>query len=583
MDNSSKTCNENLIFNRRRFIGYFSTVGLGSTLMPGALVAIARDAAEITVEMIDTAARISGLSFSREAKEKIARSLNDDNSLIRRYEQVRELKIENSTPPAIVFNPVPPGMKLPTQSKPLRMSDVEVSVPQSDEALAFMTVRQLAELIKRRDIKSMDLTKLYLARLKKFDPILHCVISLTEDLALRQARQADEEIAAGSYRSPLHGIPWGAKDLLAVKGYRTTFGASPYKDQVIDSDSTVFARLTEAGAVLVAKLALGALAQGDRWFGGQAKSPWDPKNPNRGSSGSSAGPGAATAAGLVGFSIGTETRGSIMSPSSRCGVTGLRPTFGRVSRHGAMALSWTMDKIGPMCRSAEDCALILSAINGPDGQDTSCIDVPFNWDASRDLRSLRIGYLKSLVEGEIREDPERPERAARIREQRKLNSEALSVIRSLGIELKPLDLPDLPAGALGFILSTESAAAFDDLTRSNRIEIMSEPPERSRWGDSFRLHRFVPAVEYIQANRARFRMMKEFHEFFGDLDMFIGSNLGLTNLTGHPEISLPHGFDSNGQPGSLRITGKLFGDEGILLLAHHYQGNTDYHLKRPAL
>jgi Asp-tRNA(Asn)/Glu-tRNA(Gln) amidotransferase A subunit family amidase len=583
MENPIKSGNENLIINRRRFIGYFSTVGLGSTLMPGALLAVAQDAPEITVEMVETAAKLSGLSFSQEARERIASSLNGDNSLIRRYEEIREMKIENSTPPAIVFNPVPPGMKLPTESKPLRMSPVEVSVPQTEEQLAFMSVRQLAELIKTRAIKSMDLTKLYLARLKKYDPILHCVISLTEEFALKQAQQADEEIAAGSYRGPLHGIPWGAKDLLAVKGYRTTFGASPYKDQVIDSNSTVFTRLTEAGAVLVAKLTLGALAQGDRWFGGQTKSPWDPKNPDRGSSGSSAGPGSATAAGLVGFSIGTETRGSIISPSSRCGVTGLRPTFGRVSRSGAMALSWSMDKIGPMCRSAEDCALVLGAINGPDGRDISCIDVPFNWDAARDVKSLRIGYLKSLVEGEIREDPDRPERAARIREQRRLNGEALSAIRSLGIELKAVEIPDLPSGALGFILSTESAAAFDDLTRSTRIEMMSEPPERSRWGNSFRLHRFVPAVEYIQANRARFRIMQEFHEFFADLDLFIGSNLGLTNLTGHPEISLPHGFDSNGQPGSLRITGKLFGDEEILLLAHAYQNNTNHHLRRPAL
>ena len=245
-------------------------------------------------------------------------------------------------------------------------------------------------------------------RLKKYDPVLHCVITLTEDLALKQAAQADKEISAGKYKGPLHGIPWGAKDLLAVKGYKTTFGASPYKDQVLDMDATVFTRLTEAGAVLVAKLTLGALAQGDRWFGGMTRSPWEPGNEKTGSSGSSAGPASATAAGLVGFSIGTETRGSIVSPATRCGVSGLRPTFGRVSRYGAMALSWSMDKIGPLCRTAEDCALVLSAIHGPDGKDNSLIDVPFNWDAAADVKKLRVGYLKSRFEGEIADDPKNP-------------------------------------------------------------------------------------------------------------------------------------------------------------------------------
>jgi Asp-tRNA(Asn)/Glu-tRNA(Gln) amidotransferase A subunit family amidase len=583
MDNHSNLDIKQLALNRRRFIGYFSTVGLGSSLLPGALLAVAQDAPEITVEMVGSAAKIAGLSFSEEAKERIARSLNGNRSLLKQYESVRNLKIENSTPPAIVFNPVPPGMKTPTDRRPFKMSEISISRPRSEEELAFLSVRQLAKLLETRQVTSTELTQMYLARLKKYDPILHCVVTLTEELALRQAKKADEEIASGTYRGPLHGIPWGAKDLLAVRGYKTTFGASPYRDQVIDADSTVYEKLSKAGAVLVAKLTLGALAQGDRWFGGQTKSPWDPKNPNRGSSGSSAGPGSATAAGLVGFAIGTETRGSIISPSSRCGVTGLRPTFGRVSRHGAMALSWTMDKIGPMCRTAEDCAIVLSAINGADGKDASLIDVPFNWDATADVRKLRVGYLKSLIEGEIREDPERPERAARAREQRKFNAAALDVIRSLGVELKPIELPELPSNEIGFILSTESAAAFDDLTRSDRLEMMSEPPERSSWVNSFRLHRFVPAVEYIQANRVRFRIMQDFDKFFSDMDLFIGSNLGLTNLTGHPEICLPHGFDSGGQPTNLRFTGKLFGEQEILLLAHAYQSKTTHHLKHPGL
>lgn len=371
------------------------------------------------------------------------------------------------------------------------------------------------------------------------------------------------------------------------KGYKTTFGASPFKDQVLDMDATVYTRLSEAGAVLVGKLTLGALAQGDRWFGGQTKSPWDPNNANSGSSGSSAGPSSATAAGLIGFGIGTETRGSIMSPSSRCGVTRLRPTFGRVSRYGAMALSWTMDKIGPICRWAEDCALVLSVINGPDGKDNSLIDVPFNWDATADVKKLRVGYLKTAFTREITEDPANPQRATRARELRKMDEAALAVIRSLGIELKPIELPTLPDSDLGFILSVESAAAFDDITRSNQIDSMVKDPERSSWPGTFRLHRFVPAVEYIQANRVRYKMIEDFNKVFADLDLFIttsgSSPLGLTNLTGHPEINVPHGFDAQGQPTNMRFTGKLFGDQEILLLAHAFQSKTDHHLKHPKL
>jgi len=574
---------DRLAFNRRRFIGYFSSVGLGGTLLPGALAAIAQDAPKITPEMVEAAARIAGLSFSPEAIKRIVDSLNGRMSLLNRYNTLRSIDLGNAVPPAIVFNPVLPGTKLPSARRPLRPSAVKIARPRTDEDLAFLPVTHLARLLQTRQVTSTDLTRLYLERLKKYDPVLHCVVTLTEDLALRQARKADEEIAAGKYRGPLHGVPWGAKDLLAVKGYPTTFGASPYKNQVIDTDATVYTRLTEAGAVLVAKLTLGALAQGDRWFGGMTRSPWDPENPNQGSSGSSAGPAAAVAAGLVGFAIGSETRGSIMSPSARCGVTGLRPTFGRVSRYGAMALSWTMDKIGPLCRSAEDCALVLRAINGPDGKDNSLIDVPFNWDAGADVRKLRVGYLKESFEREIPEDPANPERAARMRETRKIDLAALDTIRSLGIELKPIELPKFDAEALGFILSTEAAAAFDDLTRSGNLDQMSQPPERSSWVETFRLHRFVPAVEYIQANRARYLLMQEFDRLFSSIDLFVGSALGPTNLTGHPEISIPHGFDQRGQPTSLRFTGKLFGEEEILLLAHAFQSRTDFHLRRPKL
>jgi Asp-tRNA(Asn)/Glu-tRNA(Gln) amidotransferase A subunit family amidase len=484
---------------------------------------------------------------------------------------------------ALVFNPVLPGTKLPAGESSLKTSKVKVTKPRTDEDLAFLPVTRLAALLKKREIKSVDLTRLCLERLKKYDPILHCVVTLTEDLALEQAARADREIAAGRYRGPFHGVPWGAKDLLAVKGYKTTFGASPYKDQTIDRNATVYERLTEAGAVLLAKLTLGALAMGDRWFGGQTKSPWDPKNPGQGSSGSSAGPAASVVAGLVPFAIGSETRGSIISPASRCGVTGLRPSFGRVSRYGAMALSWTMDKIGPLCRTAEDCAVVLHAIQGPDGRDNSVVDVPFAWDASRDIRKLRVGYLKSDSEKEVPDDPKNPDRVQRMREAQAFTKASLEVLRGLGVKPVPVDLPKMGSGPLDFLLTTEAAAAFDDLVRSDKLDLMSADPERSAWVGSFRQHEFVPAVQYIQANRARYRLMEAYHEFFKDMDVLVGSALGPTNLTGHPEVAFPHGFDSKGQPAVLRLTGKLFGEADILLLAHAFQQKTDFHLKRPKL
>ncbi len=574
---------DRLAFNRRRFLGYFTAAGLGGTLLPGALLVVAQDAAEIKPAMISAAAKIAGLPLTPEAEKSLADGLNRRNSLHQSYQALREMELGNDTPSALVFNPVLPGTKVPKGLPILRPSKVKVVPPMTDEDLAFLPVSHLAALLRKREITSTDLTKLCLERLKKFDPVLHCVVTLTEELALEQAARADREIAQGRHRGPLHGIPWGAKDLLAVKGYRTTFGASPYREQTIDRDATVYARLTDAGAVLVAKLTLGALAMGDRWFGGMTRSPWDPENPKQGSSGSSAGPAAAVAAGLVPFAIGSETRGSIISPSSRCGVTGLRPTFGRVSRYGAMALSWTMDKLGPMCRTAEDCALVLFAIQGPDGKDNAVLDVPFSWHAGRDVRKLRVGYLKSDLEREIREDSRFPERAQRMREAQEFNKASLETIRSLGVEPAPVELPKMGSGPMDFLLTTEAAAAFDDLVRSDRLDMMSEEPERSSWVGSFRLHELVPAVQYIQANRARFRLMEAYHEFFGKIDVLIGSALGPTNLTGHPEMAFPHGFDSNGQPATLRLTGKLFGEEDMLLLAHAFQGKTDFHLRRPKL
>jgi len=574
---------EGTAVDRRRFLSYFAAAGLGGTLLPGALLAVAQDTPEIKPEMVAAAAKIAGLTLTPEAEKAIADGLNRRGGLPQDFQALREMGLGNDTPSALVFNPVLPGTKLPAGRSVLETTKARVAKLRTDEDLAFLPVTHLAALIKRREVTSTDLVKLCLERLKRYDPILHCVVTLTEDLALDQAARADKEIAAGKYRGPLHGIPWGAKDLLAVKGYKTTFGASPFKDQMIDRNATVFERLTGAGAVLVAKLTLGALAMGDRWFGGQTKSPWDPKNPIQGSSGSSAGPASAVAAGLVPFAIGSETRGSIISPSSRCGVTGMRPSFGRVSRYGAMALSWTMDKIGPLARTAEDCAVVLHAIQGPDGRDNTVLDIPFAWDVRRDVRKLRVGYLKADVEREIPDDPKNPDRVQRMREGQAFAKASLEIIRKLGLDPVPVELPKMGSGPMDFLLTTEGAAAFDDLVRSGKLDLMSAEPERSAWVGSFRLHEFVPAVQYIQANRARYRLMEAYHELFKDMDVLIGSALGPTNLTGHPEIAFPHGFDAKGQPSVLRLTGRLFGDADILLLAHAFQQKTDHHLRRPKL
>ncbi len=568
-----------LAMNRRRFLAGLSAAGVGSTLLPGALVAVAQDADEITVEMLGAAQRVAGLHFGPDELQRIVGRLNRPGGSGPDVETLRAAALGNGAPSALVFNPVPPGMTLPTERHPMRRETVAVSRPAGDEALAFLPVTHLATLVETGQVTSSELTELYLGRLKRYDPTLHCVVSYTEELARAQAKRADEEIAAGRYRGPLHGIPWGAKDLLSVRGTQTTWGASPYRDQTLDTDATVYSRLTAAGAVLVAKLSMGALASGDRWFGGRTRNPW---NPTQGSSGSSAGPGAATAAGLVGFAIGTETRGSIVSPSSRNGVTGLRPTFGRVSRYGAMTLAWSMDKIGPMCRAAEDCALVLDAIQGPDGQDNTVLDVPFNWDATSDLTELKVGYPRAAFEEEIDDDERTPDRVAGLRRIQSNNRAALDVVRGLGVQVVPFDLPDLPASAIGFILGTEAAAAFDAPTLSAALDGMRELPEQSRWPDSLRASRFVPAVEYLQANRLRMRFMEMVHEALGDLDLFIGSHVSLTNLTGHPEVSLPNGFH-RGSPTSLRLTGKLFSEAELLRLAHAYQGVTAHHLQHPTL
>ncbi|RMF57439.1 MAG: amidase [Calditrichaeota bacterium] len=560
-------------FTRRAFLNVFAGLGLSSTLLPATLWAKLQEkkAQKVTKEMLVDAEKVAGLQFTDEERELMLEGVNE---FLENYDKIHQVPLDNSVPPALQFNPILPGMTFDKEERPLKVSAAKkVKVPKNLEQVAFWPVTDLAQLIKTRQVTSTDLTKMYLERLKRYDPKLQCVISLTEELALRQAKQADEEIAAGRYRGPLHGIPWGAKDLLAVRGYKTTWGAMPYKDQVLDLDATVVQRLEQAGAVLVAKLTLGALAWGDVWFGGKTKNPW---NLEQGSSGSSAGPGAATAAGLVGFAIGTETWGSIVSPSTRCGVTGLRPTYGRVSRYGAMALSWSMDKIGPMCRSVEDCALVFDAIHGPDGKDGTVVDLPFNWDAGLDVKKLRIGYVKALFEEE-RED----------KEWQAFDNASLDTLRSLGIDLIPIELPDEPISAMSFILSVEAAAAFDELTRSNRDDLLVRQIKNA-WPNVFRQAQMIPAVEYVQANRVRTKVMEAMREIMSDIDVYVvpsfgGSNLLMTNLTGHPQAVLPNGFRKDGTPTSLSFIGKLFGEAELLAVAKAYQDATDFHLQHPAL
>jgi Asp-tRNA(Asn)/Glu-tRNA(Gln) amidotransferase A subunit family amidase len=550
--------------NRRRFVECLSAAGIGSMLLPGALAAVAQDAATITIDMLQSAMKIAGLSFTADEQKRLLEKLNGARGYLAGFERLRTASL-GDTQPAIVFNPVPPGKRLPAERRPLKRQAIDVPMPGSDEALAFLPLTHLARLVESRRVKPSELTRLYLARLKKFDPQLHCVVNLTEELALRQAKQADEEIAAGAYRGPLHGIPFGLKDLLAVRGTKTTWGMTPFKDRVIDADATVYSRLTKAGAILVAKLSTGALAVTAQWFGGITRNPW---NTEQDASGSSAGPGSATAAGLVGFSIGTDTGGSIIQPSTRNGISGLRPTFGRVSRYGAMTLAWTQDTIGPMCRSAEDCALVLDAIHGPDGKDNTVLDVPFNWDASADVARLRVGYLRTAVEGQGADEVRRNTEAA------------LGVIRSLGVTVVPFELPAVPIEAIDFIRYAETAAAFDEVTRAGVLTQVEQGPEDSRRPDEIRSAYFIPAVEFIQANRLRMRVMQQMDEALGNLDLFIGSYQALTNRTGHPVISLPNGF-SRGSPTALHLTGKLFGEQELLLLAHAFQARTNFHLQHP--
>jgi Asp-tRNA(Asn)/Glu-tRNA(Gln) amidotransferase A subunit family amidase len=589
---------------------------------------------KITAEMIEKAAVIAGVTIAPEYRAMMLDTLNER---VHGYQEIYKLHIPNSVAPAFNFDPVLDGTQFETEKLPLKISAAPAiatkGAPKNLEDACFWSARDLGELVRTKKVSSVALTQMYLDRLKRFSGQLYFAITLTEDRAMAKAKEADRDLAAGKYRGPLHGLPWGGKDLLAVAGYPTTWGAGGFEQQKFDEDATVVKRLDAAGAVLVAKLSLGALAMDDTWFGGRTRNPW---NPAQGSSGSSAGSASATAAGCVAFAIGSETLGSISSPSTRCGVTGLRPTFGFVPRTGAMALSWSMDKLGPICRSVEDCALVLHAIYGPDGGDR-CVQshAKFNWDAQLDWQKLRVGYLKADFEppappqppaaastsgGAKPESEMTPEEKKKAEEQkqrreafrargaydRKFNEAALAAIAKMGVKMEAVEIPKFPYGAITPLLEAEAAAAFDELTRSGRDKLLTLQSEGD-WPNTFRAARFIPAVEYIQANRARLLAMEAVAKAFAGFDVIVAptnsEQLVVTNLTGHPALILPNGFrgddapaptkndkgeitDGYGGPGtpvSLTFLGQLYGEAKMLAFARAYQDATGFHLKHPTL
>lgn len=523
-----------------------------------------------TIRLIQQTASLYDLEFTEaEADSMIGNMVFWRRNYVRMHQRLPK----NDLALPFAFNPAPYGFKVPTQQQKINWNiPANVALPVNRTELAFYSIPQLASLIKNKKISSVELTQFFLERLKKWGDTLQSVITITEDLAMQQARQADEEIKKGKYRGPLHGIPYGLKDLFAVKGYKTTWGSTPYMDQVIEEDSYVYAQLKNAGAVLCAKLSLGALAYNNKWFGGETKNPW---NLEQGSSGSSAGSAASVVAGLLPFTIGTETLGSIVSPSTRCGATGLRPTFGTISRSGGMVLSWSMDKPGPICRSAEDDAIVYYYIKGTDGKDPGSIDHAFNYNPKRDIKKLRIAYAENYFK-RLSKDA--------------LEWKVLDEFRSMGVDIKPVNFPDsavYPFNLVSPILNAESAAAFDELTRTNRDDLI-ERQDKDFWPNSFRSARLIPAVEYINANRYRSELSNAIQDFMKDYDVvivptFAGNQLSITNLTGNPVVCMPMGFNQRNLPVSITLVGNLYDEASILEAAKAYQDKTDHHKKRPPI
>jgi len=560
-----------LLDARREFLTHIATLGVGGSLLPGVLWSKVVAGEEITAATIAMAAEIAGIEFTDEERALMLDGLKQQTA---RLTALHAIPLANAVAPAIQFSPLPRPGAVPTgPQRAIVATRVPRISPPSGPGLMYLSVTQLADLLRRRAITSVELTSAYLARLERLDPQLLCVTALLKERALEKARAADAEITAGRYRGPLHGIPWGAKDLLAVRGAPTTWGSAPYREQQFEHDATVVKRLDDAGAVLIAKLTLGELAQGDRWYGGTTKNPW---KLDQGSSGSSAGSASATAAGCVGFAIGSETLGSISSPSTRCGATGLRPTFGRVPRTGAMALSWSMDKLGPLARSVEDCALIFSALHGPDGEDSTVHAAPFNWDGNAALPRLRVGFVQSAFDAPLERHASKP-----------WDDAALQVLRGMNVELVPIEIPTMDYNAMRIILTAEAGAAFDELTRSGRVRELAQQGAGA-WPNTFRTARLIPAVDYVNANRVRTLAIRAWDELMQRVDVIVApTNSGqllATNLTGHPAVILPNGFrETDGTPVSLTFIGRLFDEETLLRVANAYQQATPHHLKHPEL
>ncbi len=530
---------------------------------------IAKYQGEITIESITEAEKILDLEFTDANRAQILNSLKSNQSSL---EALHGYELDNGLPPAMVFNPLPVGFEVPTLQSTIDWNiPSDVQLPANKDELAFMGISQLASLIQHKKITSVELTQFFINRLKMYGDTLQCVVTITEARAMEMAQKADREIAAGNYKGPLHGIPFGVKDLFAVEGYKTTWGAMPFKDQVRQETATVVKKLDDAGAVLIAKLTLGALAMGDVWYGGVTKNPW---NLDQGSSGSSAGSASAVAAGLVPFALGTETLGSIVSPSTRCGVTGLRPTFGRVSRAGGMALSWSMDKVGPMTRNVEDLAIVFSVIKGVDGLDPSLIPSGFNYSSSNDLSKLKIGYIKSFFDGQYRGND--------------FDKQVLKDLESLGVELREVEWNfDLPISALRIILNAEAGAAFDELTRSG-LDSLLVAQGNNAWPNIFRSSRFISAADYINANRVRTELVQQVNTLMQEFDVIVtpsfgGSQLLVTNLTGQPCLVAPNGFFENGSPSSISFIGNLFEEEKLIQVARAWQAITEHNKLQPPM
>jgi len=549
-----------LNFRAFLLLGAIAFLSLGFTL--------GRIAGEITPISIEAAAELIGLSFTPSEKDSMISALTTQRT---NFEILRKTNLENSVSPALIFNPLPQGFYPSQEQNAYDWGLPEVvDLPEKENDIAFLPLNQLSILIKNKQITSERLTKIYLDRIKTYSDTLQCLITLLEAPALEKARAMDQELASGKYRGPLHGIPYGIKDLLSVKGTKTTWGANPYKDQSFDQTATVVQKLDEAGGVLVGKFTLGALAMGDIWYGGVTKNPW---NLSQGSSGSSAGSASAVSAGLVPFAIGTETLGSIVSPSTRNGVTGLRPTYGRVSKHGAMALSWSMDKIGPISRSVLDNAIVLAVINGKDEKDPSTIPSAFNYSAKNDVKNLKVGFFNAYFEGD---------RAS------KNDRAVLEVLKKQGIELHPLELKtSMNPGPIVNMLVVEGAAAFDEFTRLD-LDDQLVAQQKNSWPNIFRAARFIPGVEYVQMSRQRSLLIEEMHELMKEYDVivtpsFAGQQLQITNLTGHPALCMPNGFTNNGSPTSITLLANLFEEEKLIMLGRLIQENTDWQAQRPPM